>query len=68
MYENTPRHDPSDDSAADYHPPELVGTVVRYDGAPDECTVYPRDATEAELLTTWITAAESSFVDLEEMR
>jgi hypothetical protein len=48
--------------------PELVGTLVRYDGAPDEYTVHPPDATETELLTTWLTAERADLVDLDRMR
>jgi hypothetical protein len=46
----------------------LVGTVVEYDDAPDECTVYPLHADDEERLTTWISAKEDSFVGLDEMR
>lgn len=44
---------------------KLRATVVEYDDAPDECTMYPEDASEWERMTTWITAREGSFVDLE---
>jgi hypothetical protein len=42
--------------------------VVTYDDAPDECTVFPVGASEADLLTTWVSATEGSFVALATMR
>ncbi|MFB6071283.1 MAG: hypothetical protein ABEJ76_09685 [Halanaeroarchaeum sp.] len=36
------------------------------DGA--TCTIFPRDAGEDELVTTWITAEEGSFVGLDDWR
>jgi hypothetical protein len=45
-----------------------AASVVPYDDAPDECTIFPVDAAEADLVTTWISAAEGSFVALDEMR
>lgn len=47
---------------------ELDHITVENDDAPDECAVFPREATEEELMTAWITAQEGSFVDLESMR
>jgi hypothetical protein len=32
------------------------------------CTIFPLDVAEEELLTTWISAEEGSFVPLAEMR
>lgn len=43
---------------------QLVATVVNYDDAPDECTLYPVDASDRELLTCWISAKTGSFVAL----
>jgi hypothetical protein len=42
--------------------------VVSYDDAPDECTVFPVGVDETEIVTTWISAAEGSFVSLVTMR
>ncbi len=47
---------------------EYAAVVVPADGRPDECTIFPLDVNEAELVTTWISAEEGSFVALEEMR
>ncbi|MUV58260.1 hypothetical protein SAMN04487947_2936 [Halogeometricum rufum] len=59
----------ADDAPLSELPTEtLVGTVVEYDDAPDECTVYPLHADEDERLTTWISAKDDSFVELDEMR
>lgn len=42
--------------------------LVRYDHAPDELTLYPRDVTRGRKPTTWVSAEEGSFVDLQEFR
>ncbi|WP_255170504.1 DUF7511 domain-containing protein [Natrononativus amylolyticus] len=47
---------------------ELDHITVENDDAPNECAVFPREATEEELMTHWITAHEGSFVDLGAMR
>lgn len=49
-------------------PPVLEVRLAVYDDAPDECTLAPRDAEGVELMSRWITAAEGSFVAVEEMR
>ena len=46
----------------------LLARVEEYDDDPDECTVYPANATATELPTTWVSAEAGSFVSLEEMR
>jgi hypothetical protein len=46
----------------------LVATVVTYDDSPDECTIYPADANDADIVTRWISAAEGSFVALADSR
>ncbi|RQH00322.1 DUF7511 domain-containing protein [Natrarchaeobius oligotrophus] len=47
---------------------ELDHVTVENENAPNECAIFPRGATEAELLTTWITAHDDAFVALEAMR
>lgn len=47
---------------------ELTATVVEYDSQPDECTIYPKGASDEALMTEWITAEQGSYVALEEMR
>lgn len=61
MPETTP--DPGLAPPADHTVAEVVDTR---DGR--QCTIYPADVDEAALVTTWITADEDAFVDLEEMR
>lgn len=46
---------------------ELQSVLVRYQHAPDELTVFPRNRTEGDVYTTWITASEGSYFDLSEM-
>ncbi|GGJ07268.1 hypothetical protein GCM10008995_16410 [Halobellus salinus] len=53
---------------ADRPEPVRVARIESYDDDPDECTIYPADATAADLTTTWITAREGSFTRLDDMR
>lgn len=46
---------------------ELAAHVESSDGRV-ECTLYPLNADADELVTTWMTAANDSFVDLENWR
>ncbi|RQG91667.1 hypothetical protein EA462_06895 [Natrarchaeobius halalkaliphilus] len=46
----------------------LEHAVVENDDDPDECAVFPTDATEAELRSAWVTARGDDFVDLESVR
>lgn len=48
--------------------PPLDHVIIRNADAPDECAIFPVEATEAELDTTWIVAQEGSFTDCESMR
>lgn len=61
---------PRPDSAPEETPgPEhLVAVVEERDHGPDECTIYPADATDEELVTNWITAEAGSYVELDAMR
>jgi len=43
----------------------LRATVVEYEDAPDECTIFPPGVSQMERMTTWISAKEGSYVDLE---
>lgn len=49
-------------------PFELDHVTIENEGAPDECAMFPRHATEEELMTNWIEAHDDAFVDLESMR
>ncbi|QCS43654.1 hypothetical protein [Natrinema versiforme] len=60
---------------ADFHAPdskepttELDHVTVENDDAPDECAIFPHEASEDELRTAWISAYDDSFVALESMR
>lgn len=72
---NSPATNPGDRSSA-LAPDEsdesragtLAAVVEERDSAPDECTIYPVDAADEELVTKWITAEEGSFVELDAMR
>lgn len=48
--------------------PSLTAKIIDPHNRLAECTIFPRTATEAERMTTWITAEGDSFVDLEAMR
>lgn len=60
-------HLPTDRSASDGLQ-ELVARIVEADGRPTECTIFPRETSEALRATTWVTAREGSFVALDAMR
>ncbi|AFK19762.1 hypothetical protein E6P09_01350 [Haloferax mediterranei ATCC 33500] len=47
---------------------EYTAIVAPYDDAPDECTIFPAGLTEAEMMTTWVSAQEGAYVSLEAMR
>jgi hypothetical protein len=47
---------------------EYASIVVPTDDQPAECTIFPVDASEDELVTTWISAEDGSFVALDDMR
>ncbi|NHN60271.1 MULTISPECIES: hypothetical protein [Halorussus] len=47
---------------------ELIAIVVEREAGPDECTLYPRGASDEALVTEWITAETESYVALREMR
>ncbi|MFB6135530.1 MAG: hypothetical protein ABEJ04_02100 [Halobacteriaceae archaeon] len=74
MHDNTARDRTDDGTArvsADDEMPDwsdaIVADVVEYEGEPDECTLYPLDATDETVVTTWISAREGGFVALDEM-
>lgn len=46
----------------------LEHVTVENEGAPDACTMYPRECSESEMPTHWITALEGSYVSVAEMR
>ena len=49
-------------------PTDLECVVVRYVDAPDEYTVFPRNATDTERITSWMTVTEGGLVHLEDAR
>lgn len=49
-------------------PAGLVSVVETHDDAPDECTIHPVDVPDHELMTTWMTAQDGSFVSLDDVR
>lgn len=53
---------------ADSGPVELRADVTRREDEPDECTIWPHDASGNALFAEWVTAEEGSFVSLEAMR
>lgn len=42
--------------------------VVRYRDRPDRCTITPRECSDDERLTHWLSADTTAIVDLEAMR
>ena len=47
---------------------ELISATVEPADGPRECTIYPPDASETAIMTTWITAKEDAFVRRYRMR
>ncbi|WP_276299325.1 DUF7511 domain-containing protein [Halorussus lipolyticus] len=60
--------DPLADPAPADRPSPLTAVVVERDDDADECTLYPADADDEDLVTEWITAEEDSYVALDSMR
>lgn len=56
-------HSTDDDAAI-----RLEHVTVENEDAPDACTMYPRECSESEMATHWITALEGSYVALEDVR
>lgn len=48
--------------------PTLESIVVPYEDRPDRCTIAPHECSEADQLTTWLSADVGVFVDLADMR
>ncbi|MFB6155595.1 MAG: hypothetical protein ABEJ22_06840 [Haloferacaceae archaeon] len=48
--------------------PDVRAKLEEREDCPDELTMYPADAEGYDLMTTWITAREGSFVSLSAMR
>ncbi|WP_313691201.1 DUF7511 domain-containing protein [Halorarum halobium] len=49
-------------------PAGLELALVRYEDAPDRCTLSPRDVDEEEVLTHWLSVDASLAVPLSAMR
>jgi hypothetical protein len=47
---------------------QLTAAVTAHAHEPDECTIFPLDADEETITTTWISARGDAFVPLAEMR
>lgn len=47
---------------------KFIATVVRYAAVPDECTIHPLNPSDDELMTSWVTALEGSFLALSDIR
>jgi len=46
----------------------VLARVEPADDGSEACTLFPADAAPEDLVTTWVTAAEDSFVDLADCR
>lgn len=68
MRENDDTQDVEPVASPDVEAPAYEAVIVAYPDETDECTIFPSDADEIDLLTMWISAEEGSFVDLAEMR
>ncbi|MFC6717154.1 hypothetical protein ACFQGT_06340 [Natrialbaceae archaeon GCM10025810] len=70
--EANPRSEPADELpttvSRESNEPGFEHVVVENDDEPDECAIFPREATEVELMTTWISASGDAFTDLASVR
>jgi hypothetical protein len=68
--DTSPRQSASDEADSLFAWPQfgLEYTVEPCDDAPDRYTFYPGGASDEEIITTWISAAEESVVDITEIR
>lgn len=48
--------------------PELHARTSTGTDGTTECTIFPAHVSDEEATTTWVSAKEGSFVDVEEMR
>ncbi|ELY48673.1 DUF7511 domain-containing protein [Natronorubrum bangense] len=55
-------------AASSEQPPPLECVVVHYQDRPDRCTITPRECSETERLTTWLSADIGAVVDLDAVR
>lgn len=56
------------DRAIDGRAYALHSVVVRYEGRPNRCTLYPRRESCRDRMSAWLTADHDAFVGLEEYR
>ncbi|GGL48826.1 DUF7511 domain-containing protein [Halocalculus aciditolerans] len=56
-----------DPARGDHDALELDARIERYDDE-ELCTIHPADADDDTLVTTWLSARDDAFVDLDEMR
>ena len=65
-----PDHPASFDAqpSADHPSAALRSVVINYEDRPDRRTVYPEGLTSVERMSTWLTADDDAFVDLEDAR
>jgi hypothetical protein len=47
---------------------ELDSVVVNYEDSPDQRTMYPKEASGVDRMSTWLTADDAEFVALESFR
>jgi hypothetical protein len=47
---------------------QLQAIVEKYEDRPDQCTIFPSSSEGVERMSTWVSAREGSFVDLQTIR
>ncbi|WP_226479814.1 DUF7511 domain-containing protein [Natrinema amylolyticum] len=47
---------------------DLESIIVRYEDRPDRCTITPRECSDSERITTWLSADVGAIVDLADVR
>ncbi|WP_136716592.1 DUF7511 domain-containing protein [Halorientalis salina] len=59
------RQEPDEHGAGDHR---LESVLVPHADGPDELTLYPADASDERIVTTWMTAQEGAYVSLDDWR
>lgn len=47
---------------------DFTATVVTYEDGPCRCTIHPREVTDQDETTAWITAESGAFFSVDEVR
>jgi hypothetical protein len=46
---------------------DFTATVVRFEDGPSRCTIHPRDVSDQDKTTVWISAENAAFSSVDEV-